>query len=98
MRRLVAWIARFASWLLFRRVEVVGIERYPRDRPVLLVANHFNGFLDPVLIATALRRLPRFIAKAGLRKIPARGSPAAERRCGVRPPAGGQGRERERKR
>ena len=40
---------------------------------MLLVANHFNGFVDPVLIATALRRLPRFIAKAGLRKIPIAG-------------------------
>ena len=73
MRRLVAWIARFASELLFRRVEVAGLERCPRDRPVLLVANHFNGFLDPVLIATALGRLPRFVAKAGLRKIPLAG-------------------------
>ena len=73
MRRLLAWIARFASELLFRRVEVAGLERCPRDRPVLLVANHFNGFLDPVLIATALGRLPRFVAKAGLQKIPLAG-------------------------
>jgi glycerol-3-phosphate O-acyltransferase / dihydroxyacetone phosphate acyltransferase len=73
VRRLVAWIARFASSLLFRRVEVAGLERCPRDRPVLLVSNHFNGFVDPVLIATALGRLPRFIAKAGLRKIPIAG-------------------------
>ena len=73
MRRLIAWIARFASSLLFRRVEVAGMERLPRDRPVLLVANHFNGFVDPVLIATALRRLPRFIARAGLSRIPIAG-------------------------
>jgi len=73
MRRVVAWVARLASWLLFRRVEVAGLERYPKDRPVLLVANHFNGFVDPVLIASAMRRLPRFIAKAGLRKIPVAG-------------------------
>jgi 1-acyl-sn-glycerol-3-phosphate acyltransferase len=73
MRRLVAWIARFASSLLFRRVEVAGLERCPTGRPVLLVANHFNGFLDPVLIAKALGRLPRFIAKSGLRRIPIAG-------------------------
>ena len=73
MRRIIAWIARFASYLLFRRVEVAGMERYPRGRPVLLVANHFNGFVDPVLIATVLGRLPRFIAKAGLQKIPIAG-------------------------
>jgi glycerol-3-phosphate O-acyltransferase/dihydroxyacetone phosphate acyltransferase len=73
VRRLVAWVARFAASLLFRRVEVAGLDRLPRARPVLLVANHFNGFVDPVLIATALGRLPRFIAKAGLRRIPVAG-------------------------
>jgi len=73
VRRIIAWIARFASYLLFRRVEVAGMERYPTGRPVLLVANHFNGFVDPVLIATVLGRLPRFIAKGGLRKIPIAG-------------------------
>ena len=76
------------SSLLFRRVEVAGLERCPRDRPVLLVANHFNGFVDPVLIATALGRLPRFIAKAGLRKIPIAGLVLRARRRGVRAPAG----------
>ena len=53
MRRVIAWIGRFAATLLFRRVEVAGLERCPTGRPVLLVANHFNGFVDPVLIATA---------------------------------------------
>jgi 1-acyl-sn-glycerol-3-phosphate acyltransferase len=81
MRRLLAWVARFAAALLFRRVEVGGEERYPRGRPILLVANHFNGFIDPVLIAAALHRLPRFIAKAGLRSLPLAG--LLLRRAGV---------------
>lgn len=70
MRRLVALVARFATTLLFRRMEVAGHDRIPRDRPVLLVANHFNGFVDPVVIAAALGRLPRFVAKDELRRIP----------------------------
>jgi 1-acyl-sn-glycerol-3-phosphate acyltransferase len=73
MRRLIAWMARFATSLLLRRVEVAGMERVPDDRPVLLVANHFNGFVDPLLIASALGRLPRFIAKDALRKVPLTG-------------------------
>ena len=73
MRRLIAWVARFAAALLFHRVEVAGKERYPTDRPVLLVANHFNGFVDPVLITSAMRRTPRFIAKAGLQGLPVAG-------------------------
>ncbi len=70
MRRLMAWVGRFAASLLFRRLEVAGEERYPADRPVLLVANHFNGFVDPIVITAALGRTPRFIAKAGLRRVP----------------------------
>lgn len=70
MRRLIGWIARFASMLLLRRVEVAGRSRLPKGRPVLVVANHFNGFVDPVVIATAFGRLPRFIAKADLAQIP----------------------------
>jgi glycerol-3-phosphate O-acyltransferase / dihydroxyacetone phosphate acyltransferase len=70
MRRLIAWVSRFAAALLFRRVEVAGQDRYPDGRPVLLVANHFNGFVDPVLITSTLGRTPRFVARAGLGRIP----------------------------
>jgi glycerol-3-phosphate O-acyltransferase / dihydroxyacetone phosphate acyltransferase len=66
----MAWVGRFAASLLFRRIEVAGDERYPDGRPVLLVANHFNGFVDPILITAALGRTPRFIAKASLRRLP----------------------------
>ena len=73
MRRAVAWLGTFAATLLFRRVEVAGDEHFPRRRPVLLVANHFNGFVDPVLITSALGRTPRFIAKAELAEVPLAG-------------------------
>lgn len=73
MRRVIAWIGRFATSLLLRRVEVAGRDRLPDDRPVLLVANHFNGFVDPLVITSALGRLPRFIAKASVRRIPVAG-------------------------
>ena len=66
----MAWVGRFAASLLFRQLEVAGQERYPQGRPVLLVANHFNGFVDPIVITAALGRTPRFIAKASLRKVP----------------------------
>ena len=53
-----------------RRVEVADLDRLPQGRPVLLVANHFNGFVDPLVIAAAIGRLPRFIAKGDLRRVP----------------------------
>ena len=66
--RLVAAIARLVVLGFHRRFEVVG-EPPPRDRPVLVVANHFNGFVDPVAVTAAVGRLPRFLAKATLWRI-----------------------------
>ncbi len=51
-----------------RSVDVAWRERFPSDRPVLVVANHGNGFVDPVVVAAVLGRLPRFLAKAALWK------------------------------
>lgn len=73
MRRLISWLARFATSLLLRRVEVADLDRLPKGRPVVLVANHFNGFVDPLVIASALGRLPRFVAKDALRSVPGLG-------------------------
>jgi len=52
-----------------RSVDVAWRERFPTDRPVLVVANHGNGFVDPVVVAAVLGRLPRFLAKAALWKV-----------------------------
>ncbi|MBK5224839.1 MAG: 1-acyl-sn-glycerol-3-phosphate acyltransferase [Acidimicrobiia bacterium] len=70
MRWIVALVARFAAALLLGRMEVAGRDRLPMGRPVLLVANHFNGFVDPLVLTAALGRLPRFVAKDDLRRIP----------------------------
>lgn len=66
-------LARVASGLWFRKVQVVGGERLPPDGPVIVVASHFNGMLDPVLVAVASPRMPRFLAKASLWRNPVAG-------------------------
>jgi 1-acyl-sn-glycerol-3-phosphate acyltransferase len=53
-----------------RRIDVTGREHLPEGRPLLLVVNHGNGFVDPIVVAAALGRMPRFIAKAALWKVP----------------------------
>ncbi len=66
-------VAAFSRGLLgvfFRSVDVVGAERIPRDRPLLLVANHVNGLIDPALILGPLPVYPRFLGKNTLWKIP----------------------------
>ena len=66
-------IAAFSRWLLgifFRSVEVAGAEKIPRGRPLMLVANHVNGLIDPALILGPLPVYPRFLGKNTLWKIP----------------------------
>ena len=80
--RFVSLVARLITRGLYRKVEVIGFEDLPAG-PRLIVANHFNGFVDPVVLAGALGRLPRFIAKATLWKTP--GVPILMRLVGVLP-------------
>lgn len=67
--RLIVGIASVAARGFYRRVETAGFDDIDHERPTLIVANHFNGFADPVLVVAALGRLPRFLAKATLWKV-----------------------------
>lgn len=51
------------------RVDVRGTERVPRRGPVVVVANH-ESLLDPFLLAAAIPRPMRFLAKAELWNAP----------------------------
>jgi 1-acyl-sn-glycerol-3-phosphate acyltransferase len=64
--RLLAGLVRVVAAGAFTRLEVEGVDRVPHDRPVVLVANHYNGLVDALAVIAALRRLPRFLAKATL--------------------------------
>lgn len=58
----------------FYRVEVNGRDRVPVEGPLLLVANHPNSLVDPVLAASASERPARFLAKSTLFKVPVFGT------------------------
>ena len=64
--RTIGLAARGLVLSFHRSVDVRWRNRLPIDRPVLIVANHGNGFVDPVVVAGVLGRLPRFLAKAAL--------------------------------
>lgn len=70
LSRAATVLARAALGAYFRVVEVQGRPELPAGRPVLVVANHANGLLDPLLVVHGLGALPRFVAKAGLWRFP----------------------------
>lgn len=68
--RALRFIVFVALGAFFSEVEVVGREQVPRGRPILIVSNHFNGLIDPAVLVRVFGRLPRFLAKSSLWKIP----------------------------
>lgn len=55
----------------FRKIVVDGRDNLPESGPVILTPNHPNSLLDPLILLTLPRRYQiRFVAKAGLFKIP----------------------------
>lgn len=57
-------VSSAAVWLYYRASRDGGV--VPATGPVLLVGNHPNALLDPVLVSWAARRPIRFLAKAPL--------------------------------
>jgi 1-acyl-sn-glycerol-3-phosphate acyltransferase len=68
--RAVALLARVLVGTFFRDVEVLGRERIPRGVPLLLIANHVNSLIDPILVMGYLGVRPRILAKSTLWRHP----------------------------
>lgn len=67
---LLTWFLRLILRIFFRSVEVVGEERLPQGRPMVLVANHVNGLMDPLFLLGSLPVRPSPLAKSTLWKNP----------------------------
>lgn len=66
-------VKRIAAWsisLLYRRFEVRQAPRLTESGPELANASHFGGFSDPLILAHAMDRLPRFVARDIIWKNP----------------------------
>ncbi|HEX3999832.1 MAG TPA: lysophospholipid acyltransferase family protein [Pirellulales bacterium] len=68
--RLFRQLTRLALHLFFRRIDVEGRSNVPPAGPVLIVPNHTNAFVDPLVIITALRRPIMVTAKSALARNP----------------------------
>lgn len=69
-QRIIKKIAAWATILLYRSVEVHETFGATATGPQLGVSNHFGGFADPLILAHALDRVPRFIARDVIWRYP----------------------------
>jgi 1-acyl-sn-glycerol-3-phosphate acyltransferase len=60
----------FALRVFFRRIEVVGRSRVPREGACLFVLNHPNALVDPAFLLCYAPRRISFLAKSPLFRIP----------------------------
>lgn len=61
---------RFALRVFFRRIEVVGRSRVPREGACLFVLNHPNALIDPAFVLAYAPRAVSFLAKSPLFRMP----------------------------
>jgi len=52
--------------IFFRRIDVVGLEKLPKGKPVILIANHPASFLDAMVLAVFLRRSLHFYVRGDI--------------------------------
>ena len=57
-------IARMSLNLYFRRIDVLGSENVPKSGPIIFVSNHPSALMDPLTVATNLKRKVYFLAGA----------------------------------
>lgn len=65
---LIKPVARLALRVFFARFKVTGKEHIPKDGPIILIANHPNTFMDPVILASLTGPKVFFLAKGSLFK------------------------------
>jgi len=68
--RVLHMYLRLGLRFYFRKRIIHGMDRFPEKKPVLIVANHQNAFLDALLIAAVTKRELHFLARADVFDVP----------------------------
>jgi 1-acyl-sn-glycerol-3-phosphate acyltransferase len=66
-------VAGIALRWFYRDIDVRGVERIPRDRPILLVVNHPNALVDALIVGWVVPRRVMITAKSTLFANPVAG-------------------------
>ncbi len=64
------FLLRVGLNIYYKRIVVEGLENIPKNHPLILVADHQNALLDPLLVATQLPLRPYYLTRAAAFKNP----------------------------
>lgn len=67
---LVKILVKFASRAYFRKVCLINIDKVPVNKPVLLLPNHPNSFLDAIVVCTYLPQPGNFLVRSDVFNTP----------------------------
>lgn len=60
---LLKFALSYATRKYFVQINILNEENIPNDKPVLLLPNHRSAFMDPIVIATQLKRTTYFLVR-----------------------------------
>lgn len=63
-------LVQLGAHLFFRKIELLNGNNLPTNRPVILVANHQNAMLDPVMLCQILPKQLHWLTRADIFKKP----------------------------
>ena len=66
----VRFYIKLGLFFYYRKITVHNADNIPKNKPVLLLANHHNALLDALVIATHSGRFACFLTRAGVFKNP----------------------------
>lgn len=64
------FLIKIALHLYYKRILVEGAESIPKNQPVILVANHQNALIDPLVVGAHISIRPYFLTRAAVFKNP----------------------------
>ncbi len=59
---------RTGLFFYYKKIKVIGRENIPKDKPIILLANHQNALMDALMIVMNVRVAPYFLARSDLFK------------------------------
>lgn len=68
--RILKLYIRTSLFFYFKKIKVEGLRNIPKDKPIILLANHQNALMDALIIVMNVKEAPYFLARSDVFKKP----------------------------